>query len=83
MNLPGKYTLDRFEKDMAVLLFRDDETKEVLLSKESLPSNAAEGDLLFVKFNEDGSVQHVKLLEEETEAARKKVEDLLNKLKKK
>ena len=83
MNLPGKYTLDRFEKDMAVLLFRDDETREVLISKESLPSNAVEGDILFIGFNEDGSVQQVKLLEEETQAARQKAEDLLNKLKRK
>lgn len=41
---------------MAVLLFREDETREVLLSKEYLPSNAAEGDILFVKFNEDDCV---------------------------
>ncbi|KIY23864.1 MULTISPECIES: DUF3006 domain-containing protein [Mesobacillus] len=83
MNLPGKYTLDRFEKEMAVLLFREDETTEVLIGKESLPSSAEEGDILFVEFNEDDSVQEVKLLEDETEAARQKVEDLLNKLKKK
>lgn len=83
MNSPGKYTLDRFEKEMAVLLFREDETREVLISKESLPSNASEGHILLVEFNEDDSVQEVKLLEDETEAARQKVEDLLNKLKKK
>lgn len=83
MNLPGKYTLDRFEKEMVVLLFKDDETKELFISKESLPSNAAEGDILFVEFNVDGSVQRINLLEEETEAARQKVEDLLNKLKRK
>ncbi|MBT2644695.1 DUF3006 domain-containing protein [Bacillus sp. ISL-41] len=83
MNLPGKYTLDRFEKDIAVLLFRDDETKELLISKVSLPPNAAEGDILFVEFNEDGNVQQIKLLEEETQAARQKVEELLNKLKRK
>ncbi len=83
MNLPGKYTLDRFEKEMAVLLFRDDETREVLLTKESLPSNATEGDILFIEFNEDNSVQQIKLLEEKTEDARQKVEDLLNKLKRK
>ncbi|MCM3576472.1 DUF3006 domain-containing protein [Mesobacillus subterraneus] len=83
MNLPGKYTLDRFEKEMAVLLFRDDETKEILLSRESLPSNAAEGDILFVEFTQNGSVQRINLLEEETEAARQKVENLLYKLKRK
>jgi len=83
MNLPGKYTLDRFEKEMAVLLFRDDETREVLINRKSLPSNADEGDIFFIEFNEDDSVQQIKLLEEETQATRQKVEDLLNKLKKK
>ena len=80
MNSPGKYTLDRFEKEIAVLLFRDDETKELLISKESLPLNAEEGDIVFIEFNEEGSVQRIELLEEETEAARQKVEDLLSKL---
>lgn len=83
MNLQGKYTLDRFEKEIAVLLFRDDETNEVLISQKSLPSDADEGDILYIEFNEDDSVQHVKLLEEATEDARQKAEDLLNKLKKK
>lgn len=65
------------------MLFRNDETREVLISKESLPPNAAEGDILFIEFNRDNSIQQITLLEEETEATRQKVEDLINKLKNK
>jgi hypothetical protein len=81
MYLPGKYVLDRFEGDKAVLLFRDDETIEVIRAKSELPEEAAEGDILLIEFKANGSVAHASLLREESDKAREKAKLLLEKLK--
>ena len=79
----GKYTVDRFEGNQAVLLFREDEMIQVLKNKNDLPANTAEGDILYLQFNEEGELLSSKVLEDETTKARQKVKNLLNKLKNK
>ncbi|MGG3737522.1 DUF3006 domain-containing protein [Aeribacillus pallidus] len=78
-----KYTIDRFEGDYAVLLQRDDETIEKIISREELGDSFVEGDILLLTFDNEGKLIKVKFLKEETAKARKRVNDLLNKLKNK
>ncbi len=76
------YTLDRFEGENAVLLLRSNEQEEKVVDKEGvMPSN--EGDLLEVTLSEDEEVVSYKVLEKETEEAKKKANDLLKKLRNK
>lgn len=63
--------IDRFEGDRALLLFGDEEVT-VPLPRRILPPGAAEGDILQVSFKID---------HEAAAAQRKKIEELLNKLK--
>ncbi|WP_077212033.1 DUF3006 domain-containing protein [Bacillus dakarensis] len=79
----GKYTVDRFEGEQAVLLFREDESIQVLKNKTELPADVSEGDILYLQFNEDGELVSSKVLKEETTKAREEVRDLLSKLKNK
>ncbi|MEC3884617.1 DUF3006 domain-containing protein [Halobacillus sp. HZG1] len=83
MSSNGKYTLDRFEGNYAVLLYRPDETVIVNAEKDNLPANAKEGDILDVQFAKDGSLKDATILEDETKKAREKAENLLNKLRNK
>jgi hypothetical protein len=77
----NKYTIDRFEGHLAVLLLREDETIEKVIPKEQLGSSSREGDILEISFDESGGVKQVDYLREETVIAREKARDLLNKLK--
>lgn len=72
----GKYTIDRFEGQLAVLLWREDESVELLLDKKELPPEAEEGDILELQFSSEQLTSAV-ILKEETAAARKKAQDLL------
>lgn len=78
----GKYTIDRFEGELAVLLLREDETVEVFKNRSELPKGANEGDILSLEFDSDKLVT-VNILNEETYQARKSAQDLLNRLKNK
>ncbi len=77
----GKYTIDRFEGDFAVLLDRANEEKQVLVLKEQLPPTVREGDILELSWqgNTD-KIEEVTVLQEETKSAKEKAEDLLQKL---
>ncbi|WP_059173213.1 DUF3006 domain-containing protein [Bacillus sp. FJAT-27445] len=79
----NKFTVDRFEGDKIVLLKRDDEKIEMVLSKSKLPGSVVEGDILLITFKEDGTVSNVEHLKDETEKARNRAIELLNKLKNK
>ncbi|MCA0987492.1 DUF3006 domain-containing protein [Guptibacillus algicola] len=83
MRLNGKYTLDRFEGNYGVLLYRQDETQVVDVETSLLPSETKEGDILHIEFSDKGEVEHVDILKEETKEARRKAEEMLNKLRKK
>jgi hypothetical protein len=72
-----KYTLDRFEESLGVLLKYPNEEEQLLIPKEEL-EGFREGDILSVtKINDKYSIS---LLSEETEKMRHKVNDLINKL---
>lgn len=75
-----KYTVDRFEGDFAVLLLRENEEKQFDVKKENLPSEVKEGDILDIEYNSDGSIKNVQILKQETNQAKKRAEDLIQKL---
>ncbi|WP_061808953.1 DUF3006 family protein [Rossellomorea vietnamensis] len=76
------YTLDRFEGEKAVLLLRSNEQEEKVVDKEKvMPSR--EGDILEVTLSKDEEIVSFKVLEKETEEAKKKANDLLRNLRNK
>lgn len=80
----AKYTLDRIvDGQTAVLLRRDGETKEENVAVKQLPSNAKEGDILEVVFDQDGTMTKAVILKQETAVAKKRVSSLMEKLKNK
>ncbi|ELK47222.1 DUF3006 domain-containing protein [Halobacillus sp. BAB-2008] len=83
MSSDGKYTVDQFEGDYAVLLFRPDESIVVNVKKQELPPTVKEGDILHVSFNSQNAVTSAVILEDETKSARKTAEDLIKKLRNK
>ncbi|MFD2214889.1 DUF3006 domain-containing protein [Metabacillus endolithicus] len=74
------YTIDRFEKDLAVLLSRSDETVQVDVPRNQLPDRIEVGSILEVEFTGDGSVLFANVLEDETSTAKNNAQELLNKL---
>lgn len=81
-HLSGKYTIDRFEGNLAVLLFRSNERIELIAPRTSLPSQIKEGSIVQVDI-EDGDIRSVFYLKEETETVRKRNDELLQELIKK
>ncbi len=69
-----KVTIDRIEENIAVLLVRDEEKIKINIPLILLPSGSKEGDILDVAITRDL---------QETEAAKKRVSALLEKLKNK
>lgn len=69
-----KATLDRFEDRYAVLLIRDDESVQIDLPDYLLPEGCKEGDILNIDITRDL---------ESTKEAKKRVSDLIEKLKRK
>jgi hypothetical protein len=69
-----KVTLDRIEEDIAVLLVRDEEKIKISIPFCLLPVESREGDILDITITRDM---------QETEAAKKRVASLLEKLKNK
>lgn len=68
-----KVTVDRFEGEIAVLLVRPEETRQILVPRELLPG-VREGDLLELT---------VRLDEAATQAAQQRTATLIEKLRKK
>lgn len=79
MKKTGKYTIDRFEKDLVVLLWRQDESVELIMDKVNLPG-VREGDIVQVDFDEDGRMKSYAVLVEETNKAKQQAQELLSKL---
>jgi hypothetical protein len=69
-----KVTIDRFEDGYAVLLVRGEECVQIDFPERLLPEGCREGDILDIEISRDV---------ESTEEARKRVSDLIEKLKKK
>ncbi|MGM0842309.1 MAG: DUF3006 family protein [Bacillota bacterium] len=76
------YTLDRFEGDKAVLLLRSNEQEEKIVDQEKvMPSN--EGDILEVTLSKDEEVVACRVLEKDSQEAKKMANDLMKKLRNK
>lgn len=69
-----KVTIDRFEDGYAVLLIRGEESVHIDFPSKLLPRGCKEGDILDISISRD---------EAGTEDARKRVSDLIEKLKNK
>jgi hypothetical protein len=69
-----KVTIDRFEDGYAVLLVREKEQTHIDFPSDLLPEGCREGDILDIEIKQD---------KESTEATRKRVSDLIEKLKNK
>ena len=78
----GKYTIDRFEGNLAVLLFRPNESIELIAPRILLPEGIEKGSILQVNI-ENGDIKKIIYLKEETEAVRKRNYELLQELTKK
>ena len=76
------YTVDSITENKARLLLREDESKSIIVAIDQLPPGVKEGDILELTF--DGqNVIAATILIDETAAAKKIVESLLEKLKNK
>ena len=69
-----KATVDRIENEIAVLLIRPDEKYDITIPIKYLPERTKEGDILNLEFEID---------RKETEDAKKRVGNLIEKLKNK
>ncbi|MGD7021792.1 DUF3006 domain-containing protein [Rossellomorea vietnamensis] len=76
----NKYTVDRFEGSLAVLLLRKDESIQIDIPKKELPDKIKVGDILELEQSEDGSIKNAIILKDETLDAKRKAEDLMQKL---
>lgn len=73
-----QYILDRIEKDTFVFLLREDESQQLLLSKDKVTLTLQEGDIITI----DGSGS-IEVLKDVTEVKKEKVQSLIEKLKNK
>ncbi|WP_342541913.1 DUF3006 domain-containing protein [Paenisporosarcina sp. FSL H8-0542] len=78
-----KYTLDRYENDLAVFLLKDDESIEKLVPTMELPERIKEGDIVEMEFADNGSIQTLTILRNDTQKMKSDIEHLINKLKNK
>jgi hypothetical protein len=78
----GMYTIDRFEGGLAVLLFRENESIELLAPRTLLPGDLEEGSILQIDIV-SGNIKSVVYLKEETAAVRNRNQQLLKELVKK
>ncbi|WP_033543902.1 DUF3006 family protein [Planococcus sp. CAU13] len=77
----GKYTIDSIESGLVKLLYREDETIEVILKEEDFDYPISEGLIVEIS-REDGKLVSIPLLEETEDRrayARKLMERLKNK----
>lgn len=75
------YTVDRIEDGFYVFLLRGDELQELTVPISEISETLSEGDI--IQLETINNHYEVKLLKEETEHMKKKVADLLEKLKNK
>lgn len=74
------YTIDRFEKNLAILLLREDETVQVNVLRSELPKGLEIGSLLEAEIDIEGHVLFYRVLEDETEIVRQSARKLLDKI---
>ncbi|WP_022794982.1 DUF3006 domain-containing protein [Marinococcus halotolerans] len=78
-----KYTVDRLEGTLAILLLAGDESVQREIDREQMPNGLKEGDVVEIEWNSNGSIHSVMLKTEETEIKKEKARSLLHKLKNK
>lgn len=76
-----KYTLDRVENGQYVFVEKGNEINEVIISKEFVPFEIAEGDIVNITESEEGYI--FEKLEEEQQIRKDDVQSLIDKLKNK
>jgi len=79
----NKYTVDRFDEGLAILLLKSNENIQLKIPQEQLGSTVNEGDILEIELDEMERIIKFKILEVETKEMKEKVEELINKLKNK
>lgn len=75
-----RYTVDRFQGELAVLLLRNDESIQRDVEIEALPADIQEGDIIDVQFDDEDKITSVEILKSETQKAKEKAESLISKL---
>lgn len=75
----GRYTIDRFESNLAVLVYREDENIELITPRTLLPNRIEKGSIVHVEIKA-GALKSVKYMKKETEAIRKQNAKLLHEL---
>lgn len=78
MNEAKKYTLDRIEDDIYVLLEHPEEVNEYLIKVNEYDGTLAEGDIVVIS---EGTI--IEVLDVETKDMKEKVSNLIEKLKNK
>lgn len=73
------YTIDSITENQAKLLLREDESQSIVVVLDQLPPGVREGDILDLAFDGQNIIAAT-VLKDETAAARKRVESLLEKL---
>lgn len=76
-----KYTLDRVENDQFVFVEKGNEVNEIIIAKEFVPINIAEGDIVKITRNDEGYT--FEQLNEEKQIRKDDVQSLIDKLKNK
>lgn len=74
------FTIDRIEKNLAVLLLREDEAVQIDVSLSKLPEDIEEGTIIELELDMKGKVVSSKSLVQETNQARNNAQELLNKI---
>ncbi|MFC7060786.1 DUF3006 domain-containing protein [Halobacillus seohaensis] len=77
----NKYTVDRFEGNLVILLKKGDESIQKELSKEYFPDELQEGDIVR-KYTKNGNFRY-EVLAEETKNRKTTADNLLEKIKRK
>ncbi|WP_166462448.1 DUF3006 domain-containing protein [Psychrobacillus vulpis] len=76
----SKYTIDQFDKEIAVLLKYPEETEKLLLPRSQFNDTFQEGDIVHIcKQNETYEIRQLK---EETQHQKEKIQNLIEELKK-
>lgn len=76
----NKYTLDRFEKDIAVFLKFPEEVEQLLIDRNLMTVLLQEGDI--VEITQYDGIYHIEVLEDETKSTKARVQNLIEQLKK-
>ena len=74
------FTIDRFEKNIAVLLLRDNESFQIDLCLSELPENIEVGTIVELEIDNEGKVLSSNVLSNQTSKARQNAQELLNKI---